>query len=395
MTLVTRCEVCDVGELVPFLDLGSQPLPDDLVPFGSMDRPAAYPLKLAACPHCITVHQQEQVAKHLLFPKSYHYRAAMTQDVLAGMHELAERAREIMGDLSGKQVLDVGCNDGSLLAIFREMGARTAGIEPTGAASDAETRADLVINRFFDANAVEDYLSACPPPDLITFTNVFAHIEDLNELLANLSRLMKHETKLIIENHYLGAVVDRLQFDTFYHEHPRTYSQRSFAFIARKLGRAIESVEFPPRYNGNVRVVIGEGPPGIASKRDESHFLASLLTMREHIDRSRVRTLKMLEDLVHAHGPLPAKAFPARASILLHTFGIDERLIDAVYERSGSPKIGHFIPGTSIPILDEAVFFRERMESPVMINLAWHIQAEIEHFMRTQGYSGEILAIYS
>ena len=67
--------------------------------------------------------------------------------------------------------------------------------------------------------------------DFITFTNVFAHIENLTELIKNIKLISSKETKVIIENHYLGAIFKNSQFDTFYHEHPRTYSLSSFEFI--------------------------------------------------------------------------------------------------------------------------------------------------------------------
>ena len=86
------------------------------------------------------------MAKELLFPITYHYRA-MTQDVLAGMQELVDVAQSALGDLTGKVVLDIGSNDGSLLSRFKAKGAYTIGIEPTGAAQDAVGRIDVVMNR--------------------------------------------------------------------------------------------------------------------------------------------------------------------------------------------------------------------------------------------------------
>jgi hypothetical protein len=58
----------------------------------------------------------------------------------------------------------------------------------------------------------------------------------------------------VIENHYLGSIVEKTQFDTFYHEHPRTYSLNSFSHIAKRLGLELSWVDFPHRYNGNIRV---------------------------------------------------------------------------------------------------------------------------------------------
>ena len=92
--------------------------------------------------------------------------------------------------------------------------------------------------------------------DVVVFTNVFAHIDDLKNLLLNTKKVLKKDGLLIIENHYLGSVLKGNQFDTFYHEHPRTYSVLSFTHIAKKLGLKLTDVKFTSRYGGNIRVFI-------------------------------------------------------------------------------------------------------------------------------------------
>lgn len=394
MFIVSACEVCDGRELVPVLDLGAQPMCDDLVPIGSSAQVKRYPLELLACLRCFTIHQKYQVEKQLLFPRTYHYRAAMTQDVLAGMRELVDLTVRARGDLRGKVVLDVGCNDGSLLNIFKSKGAYTVGIEPTGAAKDAKDRVDDVIEDFFGAASVETYLSKHPKPDIITFTNVFAHIENLNDVIANLLKLLKPDTRIVIENHYLGAVVKKRQFDTFYHEHPRTYSFRSFEHISRKLDLSVEHVDFPDRYNGNIRVLLGKTTAPIEPDVVESDFLPAFEGITRYIRNYKLELHDRLQRLVSKHGPLPAKAFPGRASILLNYFEVNEKYLRATYERSASPKVGYYIPGTSIEIRDEAEFFSDN-RAPVLVNLAWHISQEIGNYVRAKGYQGEILDIYS
>src|SRR5205814_1542893 len=125
---------------------------------------------------------------------------------------------------------------------------------PTDAYLDAKAKGHQMTNAFFDREVAKKHIQ----PDVVTFTNVFAHIEDLKGLEDAVRILMKEDTLLVIENHYLGAVLEKNQFDTFYHAHPRTYSLKSFYQIAENLGRQILDYEFPSRYGGNIRVVIGD-----------------------------------------------------------------------------------------------------------------------------------------
>jgi hypothetical protein len=394
MFTISTCEVCDGADLHPVLNLGSQPLCDDLVPIGNPAQPNKYPLELLCCTRCLTVHQKYQVEKSVLFPRSYHYRAAMTEDVLAGMRELVELSKHLHGDLTGAIVLDIGCNDGSLLSIFKSAGARTIGIEPTGAAEDARARVEYVINDFFGPESINEYLSKFPKPDIITFTNVFAHIEDLGAVIEGLVHLSKEGTIIIVENHYLGSVLKRFQFDTFYHEHPRTYSYKSFEYIAKKLDMSIFHIDFPSRYNGNIRVALGKGSLAQPPQVDEDGFIETFPQMQTHMADLKTRMIEHFGELARAYGPLPAKAFPGRASVIINYYGVDEALIGAAYERSASPKVGYYIPGTRIPIVDEAEFFA-KPDAPVIVNLAWHIRDEIHRYMRAKGYTGKILEIYS
>lgn len=398
---INRCEVCGSETLDEVLDLGLHPLCDDLISVGQQDQCKEFPIEVMFCRNCNTAHQKYQVVKTTLFPQSYHYRSRFTADVLSGMASLVDSAERRLGSLQGKTIVDVGCNDGSLLDQFSSKGAITIGVEPTDAYAEAEGRGHVVINEFFSELTTQKILDAHPVIDIITFTNVFAHIEDLQGLLEALTPLIGDGTILLVENHYLGSVLEGNQFDTFYHEHPRTYSVHSFTHIAKSLRREVVDVEFPKRYGGNVRVTIGK--PETAREnavlliketlKREEQFFEQFADLRSFMSSWRQVKKAEIQGLVQAHGRLVAKAFPGRAAILVALLGLSDAEIECVYEKPGSLKIGHYVPGTRIPIRSDEEMFPRLPSTDVLLNFAWHIPQEIEDYLNEGNFRGKLVHI--
>jgi len=389
MIKITKCEVCENEQLKKVLDLGNHPLCDDLIPMEEESSCEEFPIEILFCEKCLTAHQIYQIPKQTLFTKNYHYRARMTGSVLSGMADFVEGCENRFGSLHGKVVLDIGCNDGSLLDFFKIKGCKTVGIEPTGAALESK---HPTINEYFDKRSAYQVLSLTEKPDLIVFTNVFAHIEDLQSLINNLKILSQDNTKIVIENHYLGAVFNGGQFDTFYHEHPRTYSFRSFEFIAQSLEVNVLDAEFVSRYGGNIRVYLGVGDKKQLDI-DESHFSSAFIKMSTDMLKWITETKVMIDDHVSKHGLMRAKAFPGRAAILIKLLGLNENHISAVYEIKGSIKVGHYVPGTRIPILPEVELYAKKDLKKPILNLAWHLPSEVRANLLVNGYTGHVIDI--
>ena len=389
MIKITKCEVCENKQLKKVLDLGNHPLCDDLIPMEEESSCEEFPIEILFCEKCLTAHQNYQIPKQTLFSKNYHYRARMTGSVLSGMADFVEGCENRFGSLHGKVVLDIGCNDGSLLDFFKIKGCKTVGIEPTGAALESK---HPTINEYFDKRSAYQVLSLTGKPDLIVFTNVFAHIEDLQSLINNLKILSQDNTKIVIENHYLGAVFNGGQFDTFYHEHPRTYSFRSFEFIAQSLEVNVLDAEFVSRYGGNIRVYLGVGDKNQLDI-DESHFSSAFIKMSTDMLKWISETRVMIDDHVSKHGLMRAKAFPGRAAILIKLLGLNENHISAVYEIKGSIKVGHYVPGTRIPILPEVELYAKKDLKKPILNLAWHLPSEVRANLLVNGYTGHVIDI--
>jgi hypothetical protein len=394
---IKNCEVCESKDLEIVLSLGDHPLCDDLVSFGEERQCVEYPIKIAFCNNCKTAHQTYQVNKIDLFPQSYHYRSRHTNDVINGMQDLVNSVEKIIGPLKDMNIVDIGCNDGSLLDIFRSKGSKTLGVEPTSAALDAIHKKHNIFHEYFDEGVSKRIIEEYKFVNVITFTNVFAHIENLHSMLQALQHLIGSDTLLVIENHYLGKILEFNQFDTFYHEHPRTYSLSSFIHIANTLNLKIRFVEFPSRYGGNIRIIMSRGTPKKANIESvlqvENGFKRQFEYMNRKIEKWLISKKTEIMAAVNTHGKIIAKAFPGRAAIPMKLLGLNENQILAVFEKPGSAKIGHYLPGTRIPILSDNEMHNYLKPNMPILNLAWHIETEIRDYLTGIGFSGNIINI--
>ena len=398
--MINQCEVCKSVNLESVLNLGQHPMCDDLVTIKEKRKCKEYKIEILYCKRCKTAHQKYQVPKKDLFPKSYHYRSRFTNDVIQGMNDLVNSYEKKFGNIKNKKVLDIGCNDGSLMKIFKEKGANVFGIEPTDAANEAKKVTKNIFQDYLSVDLANHIVSNFDNPDVITFTNVFAHIENLDEVLVALKILMKKDTIIIIENHYLLSILKSNQFDTFYHEHPRSYSFSSFLKIVENLSAVITHCEFPSRYGGNIRVFCGLNK-AIKIKKSlekkiistEANFEKMFFKMNDFLNSWKKTKKKEILNLNKKFGPLKGKAFPGRAAILIKLLDLNQENISYIYEKPNSKKINHYVPGTRIPIVSDKKLFDDKDFDKPIINFAWHISTEIKAYLVENNFKGKIINI--
>ena len=151
-----KCEVCNNRKLLKFLDLGKQPLCDDLIPINSKRKCKKYYTKIFFCKNCNTALHKAKIKPSILFPKNYHYRPRFTKDVIMGMKNLVSSVVKFKKQNKAK-ILDIGCNDGTLLDIFYKKNYKTFGIEPTNSINDASKKHKLLKN-FFNLKTAKHFI---------------------------------------------------------------------------------------------------------------------------------------------------------------------------------------------------------------------------------------------
>ncbi|MBF0253894.1 MAG: class I SAM-dependent methyltransferase [Candidatus Omnitrophica bacterium] len=394
--VVTRCQICGSEMLESMLFLGYLPPVNQM---RSLDEKpheeAAYPAEMLHCKKCELVQLGLIVDPNILFPPEYPYTSGTTRILRENFAEMEREVAKLYPLGKDDLVVDIGSNDGTLLSNFKNAGHRVAGIEPTLMANLANERGIPTQMAFFDRTSAEKALAEHGKAKLITATNVFAHIENIHEIVESLLLLLDEKGLFISESHYLYSLMETLQYDTIYHEHLRYYSVTSLKYLLEAHGLEIIYAKKIPTHGGSVRVVAarrGAYPVSQAAKDILAEEARQPLNterveaFKRSVVSSKLKLYALLNELKEAGTRVYGIGAPSRASTLIHYVGLDDGLLDCVLEVKGSYKTGKFMPGTRIPVLEESRLFDDPPDYALL--LSWHIAEELMPKLRQKGYRG-------
>ncbi|MBI5773166.1 MAG: class I SAM-dependent methyltransferase [Verrucomicrobia bacterium] len=394
---IDRCQVCDSADLESIIFIGYLPPVNTMPAIGT--RPAeqpAYPAEVLRCRQCQLVQIGLIVDPAILFPPTYPYRTGTTKILRDNFAELSREVMALFPLNHTDLVVDIGSNDGTLLGNFADL-CSVCGIDPTNAGKLAMERGIRTHTSFFNRSAVKKVLADQGKAKIAVATNVFAHIEDVHEVMDCILELLRDDGIFIGESHYLPSLLDLLQYDTIYHEHLRYYSVTALKYLLEMHGLEIIHTKRIPTHGGSVRVYAarkGKYPVRdsvAASLAVEAKELtdAKLKAFKKNVVDSKLALYALLKDIKAKGERVYAVGAPSRASTLINYVGLDDGILDCVLEIKGSYKIGKYIPGTTIPVLDENLLFEHQPEYAML--LSWHIADELMPKLRARGYKGKFI----
>lgn len=397
--VVDRCQVCGNDDLESVLFLGYLPPVNQMRPIGQRphEQPA-YPAELLRCRQCQLVQIGLIVDPAILFPPEYPYTSGTTRILRDNFAELQREATPLLGLTGTELVVDIGSNDGTLLQNFHAAGHPVCGVEPTLMANLANERGIRSHMSFFGPEAAARVVRECGKATVVTATNVFAHIEGIHAIVESLLTMLDDNGVFISESHYLMALIETLQYDTIYHEHLRHYSLESLAYLLRMHGLEVIHAKRIPTHGGSIRVYAareGRRPvqPSVAAilaeERSAGDLSDLLQRFRHHVAFSKVQLHALLKDVIGAGHRVFGVGAPSRASTLINYTGLDREQLACVVEVAGSYKVGKYMPGTLIPVVDEARLFEEQPEYALL--LSWHIADELMPKLSARGFTGKYI----
>lgn len=385
MSSQPSCRSCGQAGLAPIMSFGELPLANELVSPERLHEPEPrYPLDLAFCQSCALVQITHSVPPRLMF-EEYPYFSSVSDEMLR--HSRASAARLIQERSLGPDslVVEIGSNDGYMLRAFQEARIPVLGIEPArNVARVARERGVTTLNDFFSRDLARDLAAQGIQADVMLANNVMAHAPDINGVMEGIRTLLKPGGVFVMETPYVREMIEKIEFDTIYHEHLFYYSLTSLEDLYRRHGLAAMDVERLSIHGGSLRASVvhqgseptrpavctlldseaADGLAGIdyyASFADRVHALGSELT-------GMLRRFKSEGKRIAAYGA------SAKGTTLLNFFGIGGDLLDFVADRSPY-KQGRYTPGTQLLIRSPEALLVDRPD--YLLLLAWNFADEI------------------
>jgi SAM-dependent methyltransferase len=383
-----KCRHCASELRLPFLDLGSAPPSNAYLKPQDLQAPETwYPLRLLVCTSCWLVQTEDHAGREQLFSDDYAYFSSFSTSWLAHAQAYVQAMRTRFGLDAASCVVEVAANDGYLLQYVQQAGVPCYGIEPTAStAVAARAKGIATVERFFGVALARELAAAGRQADLMAANNVLAHVPDINDFVAGFALLLKPQGVATFEFPHLLRMVQACQFDTAYHEHYSYLSLTAVQRIFAANGLQVFDVEELPTHGGSLRVFAqrsdgGRQPVGAAVSDLLAREQAAGMTapgfyagFQHEAERVKRELLEFLLQAKRDGLKVGAYGAAAKGNTLLNFAGVRPDLLPYVVDLNPA-KQGKYMPGSRIPIVDEAHLRQDRPDRVLI--LPWNLREEL------------------
>lgn len=357
------CINCGSTHVQPFMDLGNQPNGNHFPAPSEIQAEIKFPFTMAVCKECWQVQIQESPSQEYMF-LDHPYVTGLNAPVLTHFKALVETILFRYDIKPNSLVVDIGANDGTLLSFFRDKGMRVIGVDPCVRTNHLSSEKGITVaQQFWNVETAAAIKRLHLKPKLITATAVFYHVPSLNDFIKGLSLAMNPETVFIAQCVYMKDVLEKLQFDHFYHEHTMMHSIIPLKAAFARHGLKIIHVEMSSVHGGSfiVHAALDCSPfevdKSVGNAIDAEiafgmNNLATYLSFTRKVEKNRDDLIELLHDLKAQRKKVYALGAPLKGSTLLNYCGIGPDLVQYATELNHF-KIGKVTPGTHIPVVDE------------------------------------------
>jgi 2-polyprenyl-3-methyl-5-hydroxy-6-metoxy-1,4-benzoquinol methylase len=382
----TTCRVCLNKNLQNVITLGSTPLANAFLGEKQVDKEENYyPLEVDFCTDCTFLQLGHVVNPELLF-SNYVYVSSTSKVFIDHFVKFAEQSSKQFSLNSTSLVVDIGSNDGILLKPFMEKGIKVLGVEPAKAiAVEAQKAGINTLSSFMSKKVAREIKQKYGKADIVTATNVFAHIDDLDELIMAIKTILKKDGVFIIEAPYLIDFIQKRYFDLIYHEHLSYWRVKTLIRIFERFDMKVIDVEKVSVHGGSIRVYVTEKTSQRKVKNSVKNFLdkekavqldkmTTYTNYAKLIEKNKIDLLNLLYKIKKSGKKIVGYGAPAKGNTLLNYFNIGRETLSYIVDDSPW-KQGLYSPGKRIPVKDFTFFSNDK--SDYLLILAWNFAESI------------------
>tara|TARA_Y100000310_G_scaffold2702_1_gene3481 strand:- start:284 stop:1495 length:1212 start_codon:yes stop_codon:yes gene_type:complete len=353
-----NCRSCNGEKLNVILDLGNQPWCNDFLTEERLGKENTYPLRLNYCEECELLQLDHTVPKETMFA-DHCYLSGMTKTLIDHFYEVAEENVKQFDIKANDLVVDIGGNDGSQLLQYRKAGVNNVlNIECADRVSKISREKGInTITEYFNRDCVEKYIGE-KSVKLYNASGVFFHLEELHSVIDGIKFSLKDDGVLIVQFMYAGTMIEKLNFDTIYHEHLCYYTLQSLNNLLSPYDLKIFDAYYSEIHSGSIiaKITHIDGVFDVETERylellgrDRKYTIEAFKEFAKTIEAQKGYLRDTLEAFKAEGKTIYAYGAPAKGNTLLNYFGIDNTLVDKAVEIN-EMKIGNYLPQSHIPI---------------------------------------------
>jgi NDP-4-keto-2,6-dideoxyhexose 3-C-methyltransferase len=348
-TTRTTCRLCGSADLQDLLSVGDQYI-NDFVPRERIGKGLRAPLDLVMCGGCSLIQLRHTAPQELLYARHYWYRSGVTDTMRRALRDITAGVEQMVALQPGDVVLDIGANDGTLLASYQVPGLVRVGCEPANNLIDQlRGNADHVIHDFWSYQRYAEL--GVPKAKVVTAIGMFYDLEDPNQFIRDAQRVLADDGVFVAQLMCLTPMLEKNDLGNICHEHLEYYSLESLKYLFETNGLEMFKIEENDVNGGSYRI-FARHHHGTGIDFNERVTASDLAAFAERLRRNRDACVTFIKAEVAKGKTVYVYGASTKGNVILQYYGLDASLITAAAERSPE-KWGKYTVGSWIPIVSE------------------------------------------
>lgn len=349
----TTCRLCGSSKLQEVFSLGEQYI-NDFVPQEKVGKGLKAPLELVMCDQCSLLQLRHTAPQELLYARYYWYRSGVTDTMRRALRDITAQIESMVSLEPGDVVLDIGANDGTMLATYTAPGIHRVGCEPANNLIDMlRENTEYVMHDFWDYERYMELASqwGFGKAKVITAIGMFYDLEDPNKFIKDAQRALADDGVFVAQLMCLAPMLEKNDLGNICHEHLEYYSLDSLKYLLETNGLEMFKIEENDVNGGSYRIFAWHYK-GTGIAFEEKYTRDDILAFAKRIEDNRKRCVEFIKGEVAKGKRVYVYGASTKGNVILQYYGLDHTLITAAAERSPE-KWGKYTVGSWIPIVSE------------------------------------------